>query len=29
MNLPFHYKGWHVQAEAGNKYYGLSFTRNW
>lgn len=23
------YKGWHVQAEAGGGYYGLSFTRNW
>jgi len=23
------YKGWHVQAEAGDHYYGLSFSRNW
>jgi membrane-associated phospholipid phosphatase len=23
------YKGWHVQAEAGAKYFGLSFSRNW
>ena len=23
------YKGWHVQAEAGEGYYGLSFSRKW
>ena len=23
------YKGWRVQAEAGDKYYGLSFSRSW
>jgi len=23
------YKGWHVQAEAGEKYYGISLSRNW
>ena len=23
------YKGWHVQAEAGEKYYGLRLTRAW
>jgi membrane-associated phospholipid phosphatase len=23
------YKGWHVQAEASGKYYGLTFSRSW
>ena len=23
------YKGWHVQAEAGDKYYGISLSRSW